>query len=504
MTTVAEPHGPPTSLKPVRWTGLAIIVRQSLLLVTLAVLARLVSPGDFGLMAMAVVVLGFAMLFRDLGVGSSVVQHRDLPEGYVSQQFWLVVTIGIALTFVIFIASEPLARMFHEPELELIIQVTAPIVMISSFGSIPQALLERRLAFGVVARCEIGAAATAVVGAVFVAVAGGGVWSLVTQAWITALVTSGLLFAAANWRPERTLSLGHLRSGAAFGSGVTAFNVANYLARNTDYFLIGRVLGAQQLGYYSVAYRLMMAPVQVITGAFNRVLFPVLSRAQDHEAELRRIYLDALGAVSFLALPVGFALAVTAHRLIPLLLGPGWEDSVAPLQLLALVGIAQTVGGTIGPIWLAKGAVREMAVYGIVASVAVVAAFVVGLQAGIVGVALAYLVVSWLLLIPSMWLATRHIGLGLAPVWGAVWRSGTIASIMAAAVLVVDNLLALESDLAALTLDLAVGVGVYLALSLVLNRPRLAGVVDLVDFDRSKAGAFVRRSRISPRRGSRT
>jgi PST family polysaccharide transporter len=270
------------------------------------------------------------------------------------------------------------------------------------------------------------------------------------------------------------------RSGASFGSGVTVFNVANFAVRNADYFLIGRVLGPTQLGFYSVAYRMMLMPVQVISGSFGRVLFPLMSRADTESVILRTTYLQALGAVGFIAFPLGLILAVLAHRLVPVLLGPGWEPAVSVLQILAIVGIGQAIGSTTGPIWMAKGRVREMATYGVLGGSVVIAGFLLTVRAGIVAVAASYLITSALaLLLPSLLLAYRHIGLSMRQAISVLERSAGIAVMSALVVFTVDRSVEGWPDLPALLLDLTVAGGVIAALSLTWNRAQLTAVLDL-------------------------
>jgi PST family polysaccharide transporter len=258
--------------------------------------------------------------------------------------------------------------------------------------------------------------------------------------------------------------------------------VSNFAARNADYFLIGRVLGATELGYYTLAYRIMALPVQFIAGAFGRVLFPVMSRAHD-DVQKRALYLRTLGSVGYVAFPIGLLLAVTAHRLVPVLMGPGWEPTIVVLQILAFVSVGQAIGSTIGPVWLAVGQVREMAAYSIVASIVVVIGFLIAVQHGIAAVAGAYFVTSVaILLLPSMWLALRHLGLSLWTLPGVLWRSALSASVVAIVVFLIDLAMQDVQDIIALMVDMGVAAGLYMALSIIINKPQLLSLLSFAGF----------------------
>jgi PST family polysaccharide transporter len=478
-------------LHQVRWSALAIVGRQGLQLVALAILARVLVPEDFGLMAMAMVVVGFAMLFRDMGLAASVIQKSKISGAYLSAQFWLVLSISTVASVLLFVTAPLLAELYQEPEMTNVVRLAAPILALSGVGAVPQALLERRLEFRLIARIEVGAATVGLVIAVAVALAGGGVYSLVAQALAVATVGSVAFMATSGWRPQITFGASAARTGVSFGAPVTTFNAANFATRNADYFLIGRVLGPVQLGYYALAYRIMLIPVQLVSGAFNRVLFPSLAQEQDDPVRIRSIYLEAVGAVGLLAFPIGIVTAVTAHRLVPVLFGPGWEEAVPVLSVLALVGIGQSIGATVGPIWMASGHVREMAVFGVIGGAVVVTGFVLTVSSGLLAVAVGYLVTSTVaLLVPSMMLAYRHIELRIIDVGRTLSRDVLVAALVGALVAAAAIAISDWPDLPALLVLIATAGISTLLLSVIFNRRGLEQALQLVSAGRRPASSF--------------
>jgi len=343
--------------------------------------------------------------------------------------------------------------------------------VIPGLSVVHQAVLERQLRYGSVARVETVAAVSGSMVALVMAASGGGVWSLVGQVLVTAAMGTALFWIVSAWRPRRLFQIRTALAAGAFGVGLTTFNVTNYASRNADYFLIGRSLGPEQLGFYTLAYRLMLIPLQMVTSVVNRVMFPRLSMMQDDHDTFARVYLSGVAATAFAAFPIALGLAATAPRLIPVVLGSGWGPAIPVAIILSFVGVIQSVGASVGPVFLATGAVKALARWGAVSSVVVVAAFFLGLPWGIVGVATAYLVASLLLLYPSFSIALRPIGVDPKRILEVTLRPAAVALLMATVVVGVSRAIGDGlPDIAALTLEIGLGIVVYIGLSLIINR----------------------------------
>jgi PST family polysaccharide transporter len=483
-----RPAGGRTIGAAVGWVSISQVGRQVLQLAVTAVLARLLVPDDFGLMSVTLVVVGILGLVRDLGTGVTIVQVPTLTPRLVSTLFWANVALGIAAVAGVAVLAPGIAALFGEPRLREIVTVSAFAFSISSLSIVQQALLERAMRFRAVATVEIVSVVTGGFVAVLAALAGWGVWSLVAQALATAAVSSVLYTIAGEWRPTLAFSATDLRSVARFGLGVTGFNVFNYIARNADYVLIGAALGAGPLGQYTLAYRVMLYPLQAVSAVISRATFPVFARLQADDAGLRRLYLRAVSMIALIAFPMVFGVMATSDRLVAVLFGPAWTDAGRVLAILAPIGLVQVIATTVGPLYQAKGRASLMLGWGVVSGIATVVAFAIGLGWGIVGVAAAYLVVTIVLAYPGLAVPYRLIGLTVPAMLRVIVRPALCGLGMFAAVAAASRLLGGDvGSLAAFLVLAGGGAGIYLLLSVVLNRAVVQELVRVAAAARSPA-----------------
>ena len=483
-----SPAGGRTIGAAVGWVSFSQVGRQVLQLAVTAVLARLLVPDDFGLMSVTLVVVGILGLVRDLGTGVTIVQVQTLTPRLVSTLFWANVALGIAAVAGVALLAPGIAVLFGEPRLREIVTVSAFAFSISSLSIVQQALLERAMRFRAVATVEVISVVTGGVVAVLAAIAGWGVWSLVAQAIAAATVSSVLYTLAGDWRPTLAFSVVDLRSVARFGLGVTGFNLFNYIARNADYVLIGAALGAGPLGQYTLAYRVMLYPLQAVSAVISRATFPVYARLQADDAGLRQLYLRAVSMIALIAFPMVFGVMATSDRLVAVLFGPAWTDAGRVLAILAPVGLVQVIATTVGPLYQAKGRATLMLAWGVASGAVTVIAFAIGLRWGIVGVAGAYLVVTIVLAYPGLAVPYRLIGLTVPAMLRVILRPAVCGLGMFLSVALASRLIGGEVGSLPTFLVLAVGgAGVYLLLSLALNRAVLQELLRVAAAARSPA-----------------
>lgn len=458
----------------VGWVSISQVGRQVLLLVVTAILARLLVPGDFGLMSLTLVVVGLLALVRDLGTSVTIVQVPQLTARLISTLFWANVVLGVGAVVGVALLAPSIAAVFGEPRLADIVTVSAFAFSISSLSVVQQALLERAMRFRRVATVEILAVATGGVVAIAAALAGLGVWSLVAQAIATAAASAVLYTLEGGWRPTREFSMADLRGVARFGLSVTGFNVFNYVARNADYVLIGATLGAAPLGQYTLAYRVMLYPLQAVSSVISRATFPVYARLQSDDARFRELYLRAVSLIALIAFPMVFGVMATSDRLVAVVFGPNWTDAGKVLAILAPIGLVQVIATTVGPVYQAKGRSGLMLMWGVGGGVVTVIAFAIGLRWGIVGVAAAYLVVTIILAYPGLALPYGLIGLRVRSMLATVARPAICGGAMFLAVGVASRLAGQPvGSVETLALLVVGGAATYVALSVALNRAAL-------------------------------
>jgi PST family polysaccharide transporter len=364
------------------------------------VLARLLRPAEYGVIAMVAAVTAFAGLFRDLGLSASTIQRDKISGQQLSTLYWVNVTIGTLLTAVT-AASAPLVAWFYgRPDLVPVTIALAFTFVIGSFGTQQSALLNRRMQFGRLAIATLSGAFLSVVLSILLAFQGQSYWSLVWGNLAGATTTSILLNVLSGWLPGGAVRGSGLRSMLAFGANITAFDLVNYFQRNLDNILIGRFAGANALGLYSRAYALLMFPVQNIRGPINAVAFPALSRLQNRPAEFRAYYLSTTRLIAFLSMPLTAFFFVTSHAIIWIGLGPEWLRASSIFSYLAIAAFIQPASGLGGSLLLARGDSRRYFQCGLFNAAVLSLSFVVGLPWGPEGVALAYAIGNYVVLYP--------------------------------------------------------------------------------------------------------
>jgi len=372
-------------------------------LASTVVLARLLSPGDYGILAMAMAVTSFAGLFRDFGLSAAAVQQATLTQSQQSNLFWVNVGLGVVLTLALSAASPLVARFYQEPEVLWILVTLSANFLIVSLSAQSGALLVREMRFGRQATATLCGAVMQFVVAVILAVEGFRYWSLAWSQLAGGATSSGLLFVLSPFRPGWPSRGTGLRAMLRFGGDITAFNFVNYFQRNLDNILIGRFWGAGPLGVYSRAYALLMFPITNLRGPINAVAFPALSRLRDQPAAYRAYYLRATSVLALLSMPLTAYLFVAAEPVIELLLGPQWLGVAPVFSFLALAAFIQPASGFAGSVMLSLGQGQRYFRIGLFNAVVVSISFVVGLPWGPTGVALSYAIVNYLILYP--WLS---------------------------------------------------------------------------------------------------
>jgi O-antigen/teichoic acid export membrane protein len=407
------------------WSAVGRTGQQLVSLVGTAILARLLSPEHYGLVGMASLVTGFILIFRDLGTSAAIVQRPVLSDEFVASLFWVNLLFGFAALLAGVLLAPWIAAFYHTPALTPVMRALSFAFLLSSFGIVPSGLLSRQLAFRKIALVEIACAAAGMSVAVTLASLGYGVWSLVAANLTNTTLESALFLFLCSWRPRLMLRLDEVRRIYSFSGNLVGFQAVNFFARHADDILIGRYLGAASLGYYRLAYTLMLYPVQRVTGVLARVLFPALAQVQTDHERFRHAYLRTCVAIAAITFPMMLGLLAVAGPFVEVFFGPKWAPVAWLLTILALVGLVQSIVSTVGLIYMAKGHTALMFRVGLAVSVIVVVSFLVGLRWGINGVATAYAIVSIALALPTLRIAGRLIELpvsallkALAPVFG--------------------------------------------------------------------------------------
>lgn len=435
MSQATQPNLKTQVTSGILWSGGARIAQQILQFGLSVILARLLSPAEYGLMAMVMVFTGFAGMLADAGFNPALVQRKDLRQEHIHTVFWITLGSGFLLTTVTFLLAPLLAAFFKTPTLAPIFQAISLNFIFGGLGNVPSALLQRRMEFRLIAKVEIGALIISGVMGVAMAMTGMGVWSLVGQSLASALLIGVFRCWASRWLPKPIFCRTAFKEIWEFSGSLYGFNFINYWGRNADNLIVGKFFGAPALGAYNRAYALMLLPITQINSIISQVIFPALSSIQGDKERVKRIYLRAIGIVTFLGFPIMMGLMVVAKPFVLTVYGPKWIEVAGILQILAPVGAMQVLFNSTGWLFLSQGRTGVMFLWGGLFAGAAIISFCVGAFLGSVKmVALCYAAVNVAYFYPCLMVGGRVIATNAYEILAAVSGSFLCALAMAALV----------------------------------------------------------------------
>lgn len=394
--------------KGVVWSVIQKWGLEAISLLSFVALSRLLDPEAFGLVAMASVFTAFVQIFLDQGFGAAIVQRADVEQEHLDTAFWTSVLTGILMAVGALAAADLVAGFFQEPRLAPVLSWLSLSFILGGLSSTQLAILQREFAFKSLAARSLSATAVGGVVGVSMALAGFGVWSLVGQILVSGLAGVIVLWRASDWRPGFNFSRKHFTELFTFGISIIGNKTLIFFNRRSDDFLIGYFLGATMLGYYTIGYRLLLVMIRLVTGITNTVAFPTFSRLQHKPEQMRRAFYNVTQYTSLLAFPVFIGLALLAPELIPALFGEQWAPSIPVMQILALIGILQSLLVFNGTVIKACGKPSWLLGIMLLTSVCSVIGFLLAVRWGIVAVAASLVIVGYLLA-PVSYIAVRRL-----------------------------------------------------------------------------------------------
>ncbi|HMF56944.1 MAG TPA: MOP flippase family protein [Pyrinomonadaceae bacterium] len=403
----------------VSWSAVAQIGQRATSLVVTAILARQLSPEDFGLIALTLLAVNFFTYFHDMGLSSALVQRAELREEHLTTAFWLNIGAGIILALIGVALSRPIAMVFREPRVAPLLKVLMVTFLINGFGWVSYALLQRKFKFREIAIIESGGNLVAGITGITLALAGAGVWALVAQQIAMSLMlTCGRLFTA-RWSPRFRFSFQSARELFSFSLSALGYFVVSHGVRSVDNAFVGAVLGATALGYYALAYNLILMPGMTICVLIGRVMFPVLSSVQDDMVRFRQAYLRMARTVTSATFPLIIGLGSAAPLFVTTIYGEKWAAVVPVLRILIVIGFFEATGFWGVAVW-ALGKTKITFILALVSLILMTVAFSIGVRWGLLGVAWAYVIISPVIFILPHMLASRLMKLRLGDYLGAI------------------------------------------------------------------------------------
>ena len=392
-------------------------------LVSTMILARLLTPRDFGLVAMVATVTSFLSVFKDAGLSIATVQRERITHAQVSNLFWINVAVSAVTTLTLAAAAPVIARFYHTPRLVAITLFLSVAFLISGSTIQHQALLKRQMRFKALALIEVGSMVVGVLVGVIMALLGYAYWSLVGSSLSMEVAALLLTWSISRWRPQLPARRSGIGPLVSFGAHRTAGDFILSLARGTDNLLIGRFYGSAAVGLYSRASALLIRPLEQFLGPINAVFIPALSRLQSQPKRYRSTFLrlyEAIALTGFLFTGLFFALA---RPLTLVLLGPKWEQAAVIFAGFTVAALCIPLANASAWLFTSQGRGRDMFVVQSINACAVVLSFIVGLPFGPVGVAIAFSASNLLVRVPIYYFSVGRCGpVRTADLWRVFFR----------------------------------------------------------------------------------
>lgn len=375
---------------------------------SIVVLARILTPEDYGIVGMAAVVFSFISLLKDLGLTFSIVQSPDVNDEQLSSLFWTNLIFGFLLCGSGILISPFLARLYGEARVAQAMEIYSLDFVLSGLITVHQSLVRRKMLFKRLVTIDVSSTFVGLGASVMLALLGCGYISPIIGAIATDCCTAVMVWFVAQWRPKAMLRWSSMKDLMGFGGQLMGFNILNFLSRNLDNFLVGKYIGPTALGSYSRAYSLFLQPINQINLPISYVATPVLSRLRDSEDSYRRAYTQILQIVTLAAFPLVIYLYFSSSALVSLFLGDKWITVTPILRFLSIVGLVQPISNTTGWLFVSQGRAKDQLIWGVIDSVLTIAAFIAGLPWGVEGVAAFYSITGVVIRTPILiWIVGR-------------------------------------------------------------------------------------------------
>ncbi|URQ99026.1 MOP flippase family protein [Pseudoalteromonas sp. SCSIO 43095] len=347
-----------SAISGVKWTTTSMVIVTILQLLQLSILARYLDPTDFGLMAILMVVIGFSQAFMDMGVSNAIIHRQKISNSQLSSLYWLNIISGTLLALLVIVLAPLIASFYEEARLNNLLIILSSVFIIVSLGNQYRILCQKELLFNLMAKIEVVTASLSFIVAVYFAYSGWGVYALVFS-MLTQALTSSILFLYVGLKNHHvpTFSYKHseMKGFYSFGLFQMGEKSVNYISANIDKLLIGKMVGFQAVGFYNMAWQLIIFPLAKINPVVNKVAFPVYAKVQNDPKALNRYYSLSVKILSLLTVPILAFLSFFANDVVLIVFGKGWEQTALLVTVLAFVGIGKALGNPGGALILALG-----------------------------------------------------------------------------------------------------------------------------------------------------
>jgi O-antigen/teichoic acid export membrane protein len=342
------------SIIAIVWVSSGRIMSQAFSWVITIILARILLPEDFGLLAMAFILIGFLDIAGTFGMGAAIVQKENISEIELNSMFFMCIALGFFYYFLVYLTAPVFARFFNQQELVTILRILGLSFPIVGLRAVPYNLLTKELDFKKRSIAELLAVIGGGLCSVSLAVGEHGVMSLVFGSLARQVIQTALTFCFKPWKPRMIFSISKMKGLISFGGVLVGCWVLEYLNARSSVIIIGKIFGDSILGFYTMATQLAMVPVEKVTSIINQVTFPVFSKLQKDQIEMRIYFMKVTRFLALVTFPALGGIVLVSDCLIEIVLGKKWMPINEPLQMLCLVGIVKSVDQIIPAIFIAN------------------------------------------------------------------------------------------------------------------------------------------------------
>ncbi len=409
------------------------------LLVTF-ILARLITPEEFGIIGMIAVFTNFAVIFVDFGFSTALIQKKNMSKQDIDTVFFVNVISGSFLSILFFVMAPLIADFYGEPDLEIFSRAISPIFLISSLSGVNKAITFKDLNIKLNSIITLTATLISSATAITMAYYGFGVWSILSKMLVDQIAITILFLSFNPLSQSFSFNKSSFKGLFRFGSNVAGDAIINYWSRNADNLLIGKYLGEGSLGIYTKAYAVMMLPLRSISGVIAKVMFPSFSHLQDDILQIRGIYLKSTKLIAFITFPMMTGLAILAKPFVLVAFGENWVEMIPIISILALLGAIQSILSLNGVIYNSLGKSHIAFRVSIGMSIINITAFIIGLKlGGLIGLVIAYALAGILTTLPNFYMAGKQIRVSILDMLKNLSNAFFCAGSMAAGIIILKT-----------------------------------------------------------------
>jgi len=446
------------------------------------ILARLLLPEHFGAVGMVMVLTGFAAVFFDMGFGHALIQKEELQLEDSATVFWFNLFMGTVLFGILFFSAPFVASFYETPIVASLAKVLALLFIFNALNVVQLSLLKKALNFKKIAFINVVATFISGITGIILALYGFKVWAIVAQLLTLSGLKTLLYFIYSDWKPSFVFKWHALKNMFGFSASVAGDTMLTYWARNLDNLLIGKFIGGDALGLYTKAYSIMMLPIKNISQVLTTVLFPSFSSIKQDVAKLKSVHLRILSAISLIVLPICCIIWLSAYELVSILFGSNWLDMIPIVQVLTFLGITQSLSKINGALYLALGKANFVLKLSFFFKINIFIAMILGLWlGGLMGLVIAYAIVSVINFIPSFYFAGKQIQLTLLDFFRKAAPILISGGVMVVVTWLVDNyIIQFNQVVVSLLFKSSVALLSYIVMLMLFKIPIFYELIDIV------------------------